>query len=43
MALSKRTYVTGSKITAENLNAIQDIAKAVADYPAAHPIKVISG
>ena len=42
MALSKRTYVTGSKITDENLNAIQDIAKAVADYLAAHPIKVIS-
>lgn len=43
MALSKRTYVTGSKITAENLNAIHDIAKAVADYLAAHPIKVIFG
>lgn len=23
--------------------AIQDIAKAVADYPAAHPIKAIAG
>ena len=43
MALSKRIYMTGSKITAENLNTIQDIAKAVADYLAAHPIKVISG
>lgn len=43
MALSKRTYMTGSKITAENLNAIQDIAKAVADYLAAHPIKAIAG
>ena len=43
MALSKRTYVTGSNITAENLNAIQDIAKAAADYLAAHPIKAIAG
>jgi hypothetical protein len=43
MALSKRTYVTGSTITAENLNAIQDIAKAVADYLVAHPIKAIAG
>lgn len=43
MALSKRTYMTGSKITAENLNAIQDIAKAVADYLATHPIKAIAG
>lgn len=43
MSLSKRTYVTGSTITAENLNAIQDIAKAVADYLAAHPIKAIAG
>ena len=43
MDLSKRTYKTGSKITAENLNAIQDIAQAVSDYLAAHPIKVISG
>ena len=43
MDLSKRTYKTGSKITAENLNAIQDIAKAVADYLTAHPIKAIAG
>ena len=43
MALSKRTYMTGSTITAENLNAIKDIAKAVSDYSAAHSIKVISG
>lgn len=43
MALSKRTYMTGSKIATENFNDIQDIAKAVADYPAAHPIKAIAG
>lgn len=43
MALSKRTYATGSKITAENLNAIQDIAKAVADYLSAYLIKAIAG
>lgn len=43
MSLSKRTYVTGSTITAENLNDIQDITKAVADYLVALPIKVISG
>lgn len=43
MALSKRIYVTGSKTTAENLNAIQDIAQAVADYLTEHPIKAIAG
>ena len=43
MALSKRTYMIEFKITTENLNAIQDIAKTVADYLAAHPIKAIAG